>query len=72
MKYLGINLNMRGFVHMENYKTLTRETVEDLNKWWGIYTMFMDWKTQNSGLNSPHNDLQIEHNIDQSPIKIFF
>lgn len=33
MKYLGINLNMRGFVHMENYKTLTRETVEDLNKW---------------------------------------
>lgn len=33
--------------------------------------MFMDCKTQNSGLNSPHNDLQIEHNIDQSPIKIF-
>lgn len=71
MKYLGVNLNMRGFVYTENYKTLIRETVEDLNKWWGIYTMFMDWKTQNSGHNSPHNDLQIEHNIDQSSIKIF-
>ena len=33
MKYLGINLNMRGFVYTENYKTLTRETTEDLNKW---------------------------------------
>lgn len=33
--------------------------------------MFKEWKTQNSGINSPHNDLQNEHNINQSPIKLF-
>lgn len=34
------------------------------------YTMFIDWKTKDIRVNSPHS-VQTEHNTNQSPIKIF-
>ena len=56
MKFLSINLTKPvQNLYAKNYKTLIKETEEDLNKWENI--VFVDWKTRHGKvISSPQAD----------------